>query len=34
MKILIEYDRQNKSSRRRHGKFKKFIRSILTLKRD
>ena len=28
MKILIEYDRQNKASRRRRGKFKKMIRSV------
>ena len=33
MKILIEYDRQNKASRRRRGKFKKMIRSIFGLKR-
>ena len=33
MKILIEFDRQNKASRRRRGKFKKLIRSIFGLKR-
>lgn len=34
MKILIDFDRQNKVSRHRHGKFKKLTRSIFRFGRD
>ena len=34
MKVLIDFDRQNKASRHRHGKFKKLIRSVFRFGHD